>query len=125
MFKTTGTIDKAFFDEIKRFFLSKSMILVLIIDLAFFVLLGVSAFIDEIKYINSVLILGAVFITFEFISRPNKFVRLNLERMAETTGKRVAEYEVYFEDDVVVSHNLESGSISRVEYGRLSRFKKS
>ncbi len=125
MFKTTGTINKEFYNEIKKFLVSKVSIFLLAFELAVAVLLSVVGYIYEERYTTFLLIYVLMLVFIVFLPRPNKSIKFNLERMAETTGKIEADYIVYFEEDSVVSQNLTSGSTSRVKYDRLASIKKS
>ncbi len=124
MFKTTGTINKELYNEIKKFLVSKVSIFLLAFELVIVVLLSVVGYMYEERYTTLLLIYGLMLVFIAFLPRPNRAIKFELERMAETTGKREADYTVYFEEDSVVSQNLTSGCTSRVKYDRLVRLKK-
>ncbi len=124
MFKTSGIVNKDIFDEIKKFFITKRAIFMLALELVVVIFLAVMGYMYNFIYDTISLIYSVLLIIFVCCPRPNRAVKFELERMAELTGKREADFTVYFEDDCVVMQNKTTGSVSRVKYNRLERLKK-
>lgn len=124
MFKTTGTVNKDILDEIKKFFIPRNFLFIFALELAGVIYLAVMGYMYDLEYVAIVLIYSLFLVFIACCPRPNRAVKFELERMAELTGKREADYTVYFEDDCVVMQNLSSGGINRVKYDRLKSLKK-
>lgn len=124
MFKTTGIVDKEFLSSIKAYVLSPrrkcAFALVMLFDI---LCLAFSLFFELYLYAAIFFLCDIVFILEYYFIR-NRTMKLNLNRMAEMTGKEETEYTVFFEDDGVVVENHSIGANCKIAYDKFVRLAK-
>ena len=125
MFKTSGTINKEFFDKIKFFVIPKSSQYITIFVSLLCLLMSVFKFYNK-EYVTGVLYVAgcllALFITYYEI---NKYIKTNFKRLKETTNKEEVDYTTFFEDDGVIVQENGIGATAKVAYDNLNRLVKS
>lgn len=124
MFKTTGKVNRTVFYEFRAHFLppKRKLVHVLITILALFY--SVLEFcINNYMYAMFFLILSVVLILEYFVLR-NQSLKVNLKRMAETSGKEEYEYAVSFEEDGVVVENHTTGAKVKMPFDKFTKLVK-
>lgn len=116
MFKTTGFVNEAFLNGVKRYFFPFYMKLLLaLIPLC----LLWTLVLDPVRYLFvvpvGVCILYLIAIAVYFLQR-NRILNIQLKRIHETTGTYEMEYTVSFEEDGVVIQNHSTGANIKTRY---------
>lgn len=116
MFKTTGFVNEAFLNGVKRYFFPfYTKLLLALIPLCLLLFLAI----DPVRYLLVVpvgvcilyLVAAAV-----YVLQRNRILHLQLKRIHETTGTYEMEYTVSFEEDGVVIHNHATGANGKLRY---------
>lgn len=123
MFETTGVVN----EEIVRAFKSgvltsatknffRSMIFICIV----FGLLSI--FMTENKvFILCFSLLTIIFIT-EYFYIINKVIKICMQRMEESVGKKESKYNIYFDEEGAIVNNLDTGAKVHMKYEVFNRF---
>lgn len=118
MFETTGTVNKEFFDVIKAFILPSRTKYVLIFMIVFASLFSAFTFFIKDYKFTVIFLVFIVLMFLEYHLLRSKTIKVNLKRMAETTGKEEVEYTVSFEEDGVVAENHSTGASAKMTFDR-------
>ncbi|MGG7057181.1 YcxB family protein [Clostridium nigeriense] len=123
MFESTGVVN----EEIVRTF--KSGVLPSATEFFFrtmiFICMGfgiLSIFMTENKvFLLSFSLLTIIFIT-EYFYIINKVIKICIQRMEESVGKKESKYNVYFDEEGAIVNNLDTGVKSHMKYDVFKRF---
>lgn len=124
MFRTTGVVNKDFINEIKRYLIP------VYVKVAY--ALAPLCFLPVFPFGSIGLILGDILVlyimyaalVFLYFVRRSKLVKLQLDRIFESTGTYEMEYTVSFEEDGIVVENHSTGANSKVKYDSMRRLVK-
>lgn len=116
MFKTTGVINRDFYNKIKMFFVPLRIKILWAFVLFFYVFLIVFFFVFHYyaRAILFILFTSAGFLLYYWSI--NKNVSLQVARLKEKTGMDEVECTVYFDDDGVVTEDNSSESSGKLKY---------
>ena len=116
MFKTTGVVNKDFVNEIRRYLLPTYVKVVM----ALFPLLFLPFFSyrSVVHIVCNIFVLCLMFVAVvgAYVMRMNKLVKLQLDRIFESTGTYEVEYTVFFEEDGIVIQNHSTGANIKTKY---------
>lgn len=124
MFKTTGKLNKEFFNNIKAFITPPAQKYLSIFMVAIACLFSAFTFYFQHYQYTVLFILFIPLIILEFYLLRNKAIKVNLKRMVETTGKDEYEYTVFFEDDGVVVENHSTGATAKIAFDKFIKLGK-
>lgn len=116
MYKTTGTIDKNFYNKIKAYILPTKNKFVYFIFVTFLTLFFLMACIAKDYLIAEVIGFLIVYFTLICFFIINKNIKITLKRTIESTGSSSVDCTVYFDDDGVHIENHQLGSKATIKY---------
>lgn len=124
MFKTTGIVNREFYDKIKTFFFPLSTKIILALYFPFATILNVYFLICH-SYISAVICISLeAAVGLQHFRLMNQNVDLHVARLKEMTGMDEVECTVYFDDDGVVSEDNSPRSPIKIKYCDFKKIEK-
>lgn len=136
MFQTTGLVNKNFINEIKRYLIPTYykvalaviplllLIMIFPLDSVELILTFPLGSVDLIMSAVLILCIMYAMLAVVYHMRVNKLVKLQLDRIFESTGTYEVKYTVSFEEDGVAVQNHATGAKSKMKYEIVRRLVK-
>lgn len=123
MFETTGVMDEALLQEMKKYLLSPKRKAVLLVLIALLAVFGAAGLAVKIYIWTAAAVVLIVLVLAVLRSAPDKIVKTMLSRMEETNGKREASYTTRLTEEGVSVCNNDTGASACVHYDMIDSLK--
>ena len=124
MFKTTGKVNKEFFNKIKACVFPPKAKYVFAFMVVLCIFYSIFTFYMKRYDYTAIFVVFLLAIVLEYYLLRNRTIKVNLKRMVEMVGKEEFEYTVFFEDDGVVMQNHSTGASCKIPFGKFARLAK-